>query len=293
MFTLQSGKHHGIADVAPSLSSRATAGGGLGTDFECDGGLIPSIAAPLIAGSFEQNSMAGRGTLGWSAGDAPLRPVKPQGDHQFIAYGIGSDAVDRSGEGAAGNATERSGLNIIAECQPSLRARANNAVAYGGDAGEDGTGRGTPLVPVSWTVSEHANGFAWTSDVAPTVQAFGGGDTNTQSGVLAFAENSRAELRLGGGDGQTAPQLVCGGGKAGQGYPAIVSGMAVRRLTPRECERLQGFPDDFSLITWRGKRAADGPRYRALGNSMAVPVVSWVLRRICEVEESVHDQKAA
>jgi len=63
-------------------------------------------------------------------------------------------------------------------------------------------------------------------------------------------------------------------------------GMSVRRLTPRECERLQGFPDDFTAIEYRGKPAADGPRYRALGNSMAVPVIGWVLDRIREFEES-------
>jgi len=55
---------------------------------------------------------------------------------------------------------------------------------------------------------------------------------------------------------------------------------AVRRLTPRECERLQDFPDDYTLIDYRGKPAADGPRYRALGNSMAVPVVAWIGQRI-------------
>jgi DNA (cytosine-5)-methyltransferase 1 len=59
--------------------------------------------------------------------------------------------------------------------------------------------------------------------------------------------------------------------------------MVVRRLTPRECERLQGFPDDFSLIPWKGKPAVDcpdGPRYKALGNSMAVPCMRWIGRRI-------------
>ena len=54
----------------------------------------------------------------------------------------------------------------------------------------------------------------------------------------------------------------------------------MRRLTPRECERLQGFPDDWTLVEHRGKPAADGPRYRALGNSMAVPVIRWIGRRI-------------
>lgn len=58
------------------------------------------------------------------------------------------------------------------------------------------------------------------------------------------------------------------------------SSIAVRRLTPRECERLQGFPDDWTLITYRGKPASDGPRYKALGNSMAVNVMRWLGARI-------------
>lgn len=64
---------------------------------------------------------------------------------------------------------------------------------------------------------------------------------------------------------------------------ASSSASAVRRLTPRECERLQGFPDDYTMIPWRNKPAEncpDGPRYKALGNSMAVPVVRWVGERI-------------
>lgn len=56
--------------------------------------------------------------------------------------------------------------------------------------------------------------------------------------------------------------------------------MRVRRLTPRECERLQGFPDDYTAILYRGRPAADAPRYRALGNSMAVPVMRWIGERI-------------
>jgi DNA (cytosine-5)-methyltransferase 1 len=60
--------------------------------------------------------------------------------------------------------------------------------------------------------------------------------------------------------------------------------MAVRRLTPRECERLQGFPDDYTLIPYRNRMAADGPRYKAMGNSMAVPVMRWIGERISEVE---------
>lgn len=101
---------------------------------------------------------------------------------------------------------------------------------------------------------------------------------------------------------------------AGDGIPKTNTGMAVRRLTPRECERLQGFPDDYTLIPWtssreeddycetvnylmasgyRSKRAMelantpDGPRYKALGNSMAVCVMEWLGRRIEAVEEAL------
>jgi DNA (cytosine-5)-methyltransferase 1 len=65
--------------------------------------------------------------------------------------------------------------------------------------------------------------------------------------------------------------------------------MAVRRLTPRECERLQGFPDDHTMISWRNKPAdqcPDGPRYKALGNSMAVPCMAWIGKRIDAVEKT-------
>ncbi|ECN3092941.1 Dam family site-specific DNA-(adenine-N6)-methyltransferase [Salmonella enterica subsp. enterica serovar Derby] len=125
--------------------------------------------------------------------------------------------------------------------------------------------------------------------------------------TLAFAENNRGEVRLQAGDGRLTGLLSAGGGKPGQGYPAIVSGMAVRRLTPLECERLQGFPDFHTLIPANKRNtlivdelaylrehfpdmpeeeahrlAADGPRYKALGNSMAVPVMRWIGKRIIE-----------
>jgi DNA (cytosine-5)-methyltransferase 1 len=63
--------------------------------------------------------------------------------------------------------------------------------------------------------------------------------------------------------------------------PDVASGMAVRRLTPIECERLQGFPDNYTLIT---PKTADGPRYKALGNSMAVPVMRWLGDRIAKID---------
>lgn len=127
--------------------------------------------------------------------------------------------------------------------------------------------------------------------------------------AVAIHQNQQGEVHV----GDKAYPLSKGGGKPGQGYAAIAyeadstdlaptvtggapftktgnerveadaylaHGMQVRRLTPRECERLQGFPDDYTLIPYRGKPAADAPRYKALGNSMAVPVMRWIGERI-------------
>ena len=69
--------------------------------------------------------------------------------------------------------------------------------------------------------------------------------------------------------------------------PAVAQASAVRRLTPVECERLQGFPDNYTQIPWRNKPAEncpDGPRYKAMGNSMAVPVMRWIAERISMVD---------
>jgi len=66
----------------------------------------------------------------------------------------------------------------------------------------------------------------------------------------------------------------------GRGQPIVPAGLAVRRITPTEAERLQGFPDGHTAVPYRGKPAADGPRYKAIGNSMAVPVMRWIGERI-------------
>jgi DNA (cytosine-5)-methyltransferase 1 len=127
------------------------------------------------------------------------------------------------------------------EAGPSVAALTANGVGTCG--ADDNQGQAGHLIPqgyggvmpaVAFTASEQANSYAWEREVYPTLNAQIPNDTsNIQQGI-----------RL---------------------------GSAVRRLTPRECERLQGFPDDYTLVPYRGKTAADGPRYKALGNSMAVP----------------------
>ena len=84
---------------------------------------------------------------------------------------------------------------------------------------------------------------------------------------------------------------VSGGNKQGCGCIGVAQpAMAVRRLTPVECERLQGFPDNWSRISWKGKpedQCPDGPRYKACGNSMAVPVMRWIGERILTVNSKL------
>lgn len=72
----------------------------------------------------------------------------------------------------------------------------------------------------------------------------------------------------------------------------LAAGAAVRRLTPRECERLQSFEDDYTNIIFRDKPAADGPRYRSLGNAMCVKVVKWLLERIEKIDAVLKTEKA-
>ena len=80
--------------------------------------------------------------------------------------------------------------------------------------------------------------------------------------------------------------------KKGGDQHGVLTPMAVRRLTPVECERLQGFPDNWSQIPWKGKPAdqcPDGPRYKCAGNSMAVPVMRWIGEQIARVELSLNN----
>lgn len=116
------------------------------------------------------------------------------------------------------------------------------------------------------------------------------GDWRPAAAVLLEREGLRGDPAPRRGSGaQVAGTLEARAGTGGYDPGAhgaasghmIASTGNVRRLTPRECERLQGFPDDYTLIPFtHGKPAADGPRYKALGNSMAVPVMRWIGERI-------------
>jgi DNA (cytosine-5)-methyltransferase 1 len=123
---------------------------------------------------------------------------------------------------------------------------------------------GADAPAIAFSAKDHG---ADAGDIAPTPFEMGhAGSHANGGGQVAVTARSGAE-----GDG------------TGRSVPITLNSMLVRRLTPRECERLQGFPDDYTAIPWRGKPASecpDGPRYKALGNSWAVPVVRWIGSRI-------------
>lgn len=143
----------------------------------------------------------------------------------------------------------------------------------GFDASEDGTGRGTPLVPVPFDTTQLTSA-ANRSNPKP-------GDpchplaAGAHAPAIAFDARQSDVIQYGD---KTGPLDTCGF------TTGVQQGAAVRRLTPRECERLQGFPDDYTLIPWRGGMASDGPRYKALGNSWAVNCPRWVGQRIAFVD---------
>lgn len=193
-------------DVAPAMTN----GGGpiavaipvLAFDSKKDGCDAHEHAPTLRAMNHDTSWLNGGGQVG------------------VVAWGISSDAVDRSGEGD-GSAAERAGLGITEDFSPSLRARGNNSVAA----------------------------------------TFRKGSENPKAG-LQYAEGISLPVT-------TVPDDLI------LHYKSVV-----RRLTPRECERLQGMPDDHTMVPWRGKDAPDSQRYRVVGNSMAVPVLRWIGSRL-------------
>ncbi|MBT1783114.1 phage N-6-adenine-methyltransferase [Enterobacter hormaechei subsp. xiangfangensis] len=131
------------------------------------------------------------------------------------------------------------------------------------------------------------NGADATSDLSPTVRAGNHDKSHANSGqppAIAYAFKAGQGAKAGGiGYAEEQSPTLTSASSGTNLAPAVMHGVAVRRLTPRECERLQGFPDNHTLISWRGKDAdecPDGPRYKAIGNSMAVPVMRWIGERI-------------
>jgi DNA (cytosine-5)-methyltransferase 1 len=205
----------------------------------------------------------------------------------------------------------------------------------GFDASEDGTGRGTSIIPIDMRQASRGGtftnnrkdgssggspgtGIGEPGDPSPTIAGSHVPAIAVQAGALrenpdsgpdgigvqndiASTLEARAEVqavafdlrgREGGsqfeGPHDTANIRASSGGSS-RSY--VAENWAVRRLTPRECERLQGFPDGYTDVPWRHKNwTPDGPRYKALGNSMAVNAMRWLGRRVDMVERLAEDR---
>jgi DNA (cytosine-5)-methyltransferase 1 len=227
-----------------------------------------------------------------------------------VGRGIAGHLQAFGGNNTAGPIDVATACNACASASGRMDFESETFVAHslraeGFDASEDGTGRGTPLVPVvagpllsgSSSPAAHGkkngtdretlipiafdckasgqNGFS-VGEIASTMRSMGHAGSHQNGGghqAVAFQPN-QSGVRV--DDIHATPDSNNGS----RCHNGALAGMQVRRLTPRECERLQGFPDDYTQVSYRNKPAADGPRYKALGNSMAVPVMRWIGERI-------------
>lgn len=271
---------------------------------------------------FERHSLSGH--------PAPRREAGPS-VAALTANGVGTCGADDN-QGQAGHLIAR---RWPADVSPTLNAAFGSKLGLenqhidsgagmfvthtlkgeGFDASEDGTGRGTPIVPCAYRVAGDGAAYREGDATAPLTTG-----TDSSASIVAFALRGRegGAMPEVSEDGSIGALRAASGGSSRDYVAAFTCsdqansfawerpfaptlnaqvqndtsniqqgvriGSAVRRLTPRECERLQGFPDDYTLITHRGKPAADGPRYKALGNSMAVPVMRWIGERIAQVD---------
>lgn len=295
-------------DVAGGSAAGAASGGG-GLVIACKRADTLSVGANQTTGFVGDVVAHAIGHHGDISGTLSAKMAKgtgaPAGDEtqNVVAYAMRADAMR---EGVAKTPSpdcngrmslRHPGMGLYKELAPTLDCGQAHSVAYCQRVADplvtreaatythEGANFRTRNV-MAFSANDHG---ADAGEIAPTLRAMGHANTSASgcgNVAVAFAENSRVEVRLEGGDGARTGALSAGGGKAGQGVPCVSDAWIVRRLTPRECERLQGFPDDFTRIPWRGAEAPDSRRYKALGNSMAVPVIAWILRRVTDEMES-------
>jgi DNA (cytosine-5)-methyltransferase 1 len=287
-------------EVAPTIPARSLGGGGLGTDFDLDGGVIT-----MAHGQGGAEIGFDRGPTLTCNHEAPIAaysimPMNSGKDYKARETDIAQPIM--AGGPVGGN---QGGDYIVQGVTHSLTTQCWNTT-------EDGTGRGAPLVPVAFSSKDYGGDAM--HDLSPTLRAGGHSGSHANAGVppaVTVAFNARQDPdswaeRTGPLDTDGGTQAVAfalqhaqigrkdSAGPQGKGWQeglaftqdsrscadAVATAMQVRRLTPRECERLQGFPDGYTDIKPKGKPTPDGPRYKALGNSWAVPVVRWIGKRI-------------
>ena len=163
------------------------------------------------------------------------------------------------------------------------------AISCGSGGSKFGSGRHNQDTRIAATVVNARETPVHTSDLSLPLGAPDTGHAVAfQQNYLAAVQDCRAmsKRQNGAGINEQGPSYTLDQ----TGAQGIITPSQVRRLTPVECERLQGFPDGYTAIPWRGKApedCPDGPRYKALGNSMAVPVMRWIGERIAAVDATL------
>ncbi len=277
----ESGTRHPAArgearqDIAGTLGSRA--GGSRTTDLDGHGAYVP-VAPTITAGWGTNHGAPGHGGKDQAALAVVAATLQGGGrrGHRIDAEGaagghlvatqLAHSLTAREGKGADSDAV--SGF-VMTSCVTGSVTHA--LTSEGADASEDGTGRGTPIIAAALTAGSASGegvsrpGRRQEDDVNLVASAF-----NWQTG---------GDGRLGYGDRPTALQ-------ASQ-ITAVQTSAAVRRLTPRECERLQAFPDDWTRwksAVGRVVEQSDSARYRQLGNAVTVSVPEWITRRVVALD---------
>lgn len=284
--------------VAPTLAGGGRKSGGYSLDD-----------IPTVAGTLQSNGKAA-GSATQQDAEAGLLVVHGTQDPDVV-----QDCAHTLGRN---HGQENAVLAFAENSRAEVRLENGDGQIVGAlSTGGGKAGQGTPCI--AFSCKDYG---ADAGDVSPTLRAMGHGESHANAGgqvAIAYpllevgkrTGRSTFDPRAGLGVGAendpmftlqaSAQHGVCVTGDithtlkaegfdasedgTGRGQPITPEAAGVRRLTPRECERLQGFPDDYTLIPWRGKSAEecpDGPRYKAIGNSKAVPVVRWIGKRLLQ-----------
>jgi DNA (cytosine-5)-methyltransferase 1 len=286
-------------DSPPSREARQGAAGSVGGGVASGGtGVAPHIFKVRggveredgSRGSTNIGKQAGKGYLGSEERAFTLAAAQDQFVAQPVAF------HNRQDPDVSGDITHPLGAkdNGMAVAQPVYGTDCYNGAITGDVAATLGTPGSsvnasgpTVMQPIAFKPGQSAaaRSLGAQVDIACTLEG-GGGGNNKQAIAqpVAFHANAQA-CQLPGPDRDTSiSDSLTRSQQAAVAQP-VATVMQVRRLTPVECERLQGFPDGYTNIPWRKKpEAPDGPRYKALGNSMAVPCMAWIGKRIAEVD---------
>jgi DNA (cytosine-5)-methyltransferase 1 len=266
--------------VTPTIRAGATNGGpGHGAR---SGGSKDELIVPVEIGPSGGRLTDLNPTLDTRAKDGPIRNqlagavMQPVTTHRMVAFG---EYSDDDGTASAMKARDYKDATDLVAQPITYGIRTANTSSPCTDRGMNAVAQPIAFHPTQDPISSTDG----------TTHGLGCGSSGGQASV-AVAQPIVAMRESGFGcwmEDTVAGTLDASMGMSGHANrPAVMTvfrAMAVRRLTPVECERLQGFPDSYTQIPWREKPASecpDGPRYKALGNSWAVPVVAWLGKRI-------------